>query len=189
MAQNMPVGNTCPTVRMKTMVMTQPGAPIILSMDKTPGSEAAGSPAIAAAPAVSGLVLIIESSGKDARALREQLDANKVSNPVRTVFSVAEAERYLKNEPPYTDRAHCPRPSILFIDAGLPRFDRSVLMRSLKNREEWRNVLIIALVKFEDVTASQRAYAFTADCVMVKPCSKDDVKDMLGRFPEYWALP
>jgi len=157
-------------------------------MDNTSGSEAAGLTAVAAAPAAAGgLVLIIESSGKDARALREQLDANKVSNPVRTVFSVADAERYLKNEPPYTDKAHCPRPRILFVDAGLSRFDRSVLMRSLKNREEWQNVLIIALVKLEDVTASQRAYAFAADCVMVKPCSKSDVKDMMGRFPEYWA--
>ena len=155
-------------------------------MQKVPGADAPAIPIVAGAPPTAGLVLIIESSGKDARALREQLDANNVSNPVRTVFSVAEAERYLKNEPPYTDRAHCPRPSILLIDSSLPRFDRSALMRSLKSGEEWKNVLIIALVKLENVTASQHAYAFEADCVLVKPCSKNDVKDVLGRFPEYW---
>ena len=141
----------------------------------TPGQETAGP------------ILIIEGSGREAGVLREQLEASKVLNGVRTVFCVGEAERYLNNEPPYTNLARCPKPRVLFIDASLPKLDRSELMRRLERGAEWQSVLVIALVRLEDATASQRAYAFGADCVLVKPCSMEDIADVIARFPEYWT--
>lgn len=79
-------------------------------------------------------------------------------------------------------RALAERPDIILMDIGLPVLDGISATRELRQREEMRNTLIVALTAHHET--EYRANALTAGCdaYLTKPIDFDWLIDLLNRL-------
>ena len=135
----------------------------------------------------SKVVLIVEDYEDDAKLLEMLLTNAGVANPVRTVLSAEQAIAYLKDAPPYWDRAKYPLPSVIFLDLKLPGIDGFEFLRWLRATPPLQRAFIVVLSATGDLTSVQAAYALGANSFLVKPCREADLLNLITCYPDLWT--
>lgn len=74
------------------------------------------------------------------------------------------------------------RPKIVLMDIGMPRLDGIAATRRLREREEMRDTLIVALTAHHETEYRADALAAGCDAYLTKPIDFDWLIDLLGRL-------
>jgi CheY-like chemotaxis protein len=135
---------------------------------------------------MSGAVLLVEDSKRDAEAIEVLLRSVGVSNQVIAVHDGAQAIAYLNGDDPYSDRQKFPFPSVLLLDLRMPEIDGFDVLEWIKSQPQLNQFLIVVLSAYDGIREVTHAYSLGAKSFLVKPCNRDDMKNLLKSFPEYW---
>jgi len=130
--------------------------------------------------------LLVEDSEDDAFFFMKTLGRSGLGNPLRRVEDGPQALAYLGGQFPYADRALFPTPSILLLDLRLPRLDGWELLKFVRSRREFDELLVVVLtgsLREEDI---RQAHGMGANCYLNKPCRPEDLQSLATTFPEHW---
>lgn len=79
-------------------------------------------------------------------------------------------------------KAIAERPDIILMDIGLPILDGIDATRALRQREEMRDVLIVALTAHHETEYRANALSAGCDAYLTKPIDFDWLNDLLSRL-------
>jgi two-component system cell cycle response regulator DivK len=79
-------------------------------------------------------------------------------------------------------KALAERPRIILMDIGLPVLDGIAATRALRQREEMRDVLIVALTAHHETEYRANALSAGCDAYLTKPIDFDWLIDLLSRL-------
>ena len=134
------------------------------------------------------LILIAEDFEHDVMFLQHALSQAGVSNPVHVVNDGQEVFAYLKGEHAFFDRERFPLPGVLFLDLNMPYSDGFEVLEWLKTQPQFDQMLVIVLSGAFDAREVNRAYHLGADSFLTKPCSRQDVENLIEYFPDSWIV-
>ena len=80
------------------------------------------------------------------------------------------------------EKALAERPEIILMDIGLPRLDGIAATRRIREREEMRDTLIVALTAHHETEYRANALSAGCDAYLTKPIDFDWLIDLLGRL-------
>jgi two-component system response regulator len=133
-------------------------------------------------------LLLIEDSKSDAELLEAALRAAKVANPVRHMMDGAQAMAFLKARENSAPVAQGEIPSVLLLDLRLPRANGFEILGYLQMSfafSEMLKVVVSDLTYIEDI---RTAYAMGAQAFLSKPVHRQDVEELVTRYPTHWEL-
>jgi CheY-like chemotaxis protein len=133
-------------------------------------------------------ILIAEDDENDAMILQRALRKAGFNNPFHISKDGADVIRYLKGEPPYTDRNKFRFPRILFTDLKMPNLDGFELLAWLKDHEECNVIPRLVLSASQQEEDVQRAYRLGVNSYLVKPGTFEALVSALKLVLDYWLL-
>jgi CheY-like chemotaxis protein len=136
---------------------------------------------------MSKMILIAEDDENDAKALVDCLQKSGAVNPITLVGDGKDVIAYFKGEGHYKDRVKYPQPSILLLDLKMPRLGGFEVLEWLHHGERSKGILIIILTGYE-LGNIRRGYELGARSFLPKPCSVDDIQNLIRTYPTYWEI-
>src|SRR4029079_5971139 len=109
-------------------------------------------------------------------------------NPVQTVSDGDLALSYLKGDGAFANRDRFPLPSILLLDLKMPRVSAFQVMEWLQTQPQFKKLLIIVLSGHNQLREVQGAYKLGAHSFLIKPCTGDDIGNLMLWFSEHWEV-
>lgn len=97
-----------------------------------------------------------------------------------------EAVEYLKGEPPFTDRAAHPLPSLLLLDLKMPRFDGFDVIEWVRRQPALRRLIILVLSNSDLPEDINRAYDLGANSYLVKGTWPAEMEGLARQLESYW---
>lgn len=135
---------------------------------------------------MSKVILIADDDEDDALAISQTLSHAGVKNPLITVSDGAAVIAYFTGVGLYSNREKFPLPGVLLLDLKMPRISGFSVMEWLKERYDPREFLTVVLTGHGELENVRRAYALGARSFLTKPCSVEDVKNLVQGYPTYW---
>ena len=86
----------------------------------------------------------------------------------------------------FANRKKYPLHGILFVDVNLPNAQAFTFLEWMRRQVECRSLLVIAVSGVNDLRAVRRACGAGAQSFRLKPCRRDDLKNLMHWFPDYW---
>jgi len=77
---------------------------------------------------------------------------------------------------------------IVFFDLKLPDKSGFELLKLLQERRAFSNTLKVVVSQIEDMEQIRKAYRLGADSFLTKPVGHQDLKELIGAFPDNWLL-
>lgn len=133
-------------------------------------------------------VLIVDDSEDDILLLRHVLEAADVVNPITVLRDGEQALAYLTGGGQYADRAKHPLPDVLILDLRMPLVDGFEVLQWIKQQSHLSDMLLIVLSGAKDVWTVARAYDLGARVFLTKPCTREDVGNLIKTHKEYWMV-
>lgn len=133
-------------------------------------------------PAKLRAILLAEDSQDDERLFLRVLRQAGVENPVNVVRDGDETIAYLKGEGVYADRKKFPLPCALFLDLRMRRVDGWEVLKWLRKRDDFSDLLVVVLTVFDEPKAIMEAYRMGAHSFLIKPFETRDVKNLAQYF-------
>jgi CheY-like chemotaxis protein len=134
----------------------------------------------AAAP-LPGILFVADESNEFA-VVRNQLQKNKLRNPINLVGTVDEMFNYLHGEIPYQDRVRFSLPAVIIMDVSRPEVEGLRAQAMLRSSLKFRHIPIIVIGSARKGLALRTAVDLGADAFMVKPFSTEDFKGIVGKL-------
>ena len=124
-------------------------------------------------------ILLVDDSENDLVLMRAAFEMAKCNIPVQEVRNGEEAIAYLKEEGPYCDRNQFPLPTVMLLDANMPKksgFDVLAWVRAQPVLKRLAIIILTASMRSEDV---ERAFDLGATSFLVKPSSLEALAAMM----------
>jgi len=134
------------------------------------------------------MILIAEDNEEDMLAVLDALRKAGVQNPVQTVSDGSSALAYYRGDGAFADRARFPMPDILLLDLKMPRVGGFEVMEWLQQQAHLKKLLIIVLSGYDQLREVQKAYQLGAHSFLIKPCTANDIQNLMRWFAEYWEI-
>jgi CheY-like chemotaxis protein len=115
--------------------------------------------------------------------MREALRTVASQPSLRVVSDGDEALRYLRRQ---AEHAEATRPSLIFMDLNLPRFDARDVLRQLKNDPHLRTIPIAVLTSSDADRDVREVYELHANCYLRKPVDLDDYLSKVRQTIHFW---
>jgi CheY-like chemotaxis protein len=133
-------------------------------------------------------ILLVEDDENDATLMKMAFEKNKITNPVQWVRDGLEAVAYLNGDDAYADRAKYPFPEVLLLDLKMPRMTGMELLAWISEHPDFRIIPTIIMTSSRQELDIEKAYNLGANTYMTKPCSFDELAQMVKLTHEYWAV-
>jgi len=131
-------------------------------------------------------ILIADDNENDAFAINATLKRAGINNSLMMVSDGSDVIAYFKGDKGYGDRTKFPRPSVLLLDLKMPRIGGFAVLEWLREKKELENLLVIVLTGHGELENLKRAYELGARSFLVKPCSVEDVGNLVRAYSMYW---
>lgn len=128
-------------------------------------------------------ILLIEDHPADVRLMREALRSFPSVPSLHVVSDGGEALRYLRRE---AEHAGAPRPSLIFMDLNLPKFDSREVLRQVKGDPSLRTIPIAVLTSSDADKDVREVYELYANCYLRKPVDLDDYLETVRQTIHFW---
>ena len=132
-------------------------------------------------------ILLVEDDENDATLMKMAFEKNKLHNPVQWVRDGLDAVSYLNGDGQYADRATYPFPEVLLLDLKMPRMTGLELLAWINDHPDFRIIPTIIMTSSRQELDIEQAYNLGANTYMTKPCSFDELAQMVKVTHEYWA--
>lgn len=133
-------------------------------------------------------ILIAEDDENDAMILQRALRKAGFGNPFHISGNGADVIKYLKGEPPYTDRSVYRFPRMLITDLKMPIMDGFELLTWLQEHQECNLIPRLVLSASQQEDDIQRAYRLGVNSYLVKPGTFDELVKQLRLVFDYWIM-
>ena len=133
-------------------------------------------------------ILLVEDDENDATLMKMAFEKNKIANPVQWVRDGLEAVAYLNGDDAYADRAKYPFPEVLLLDLKMPRMTGMELLAWISEHPQFKIIPTIIMTSSRQEMDIEKAYNLGANTYMTKPCSFDELAQMVKLTHEYWAV-
>jgi CheY-like chemotaxis protein len=131
-------------------------------------------------------ILIVDDCIDDTADLRKSLVSIGIINPIFIVPCCSEAMSYLEGLSRYSDRTQFPLPAVIFLDLKFPGMDGFEFLKWIRDRHEFRKILVVAVSGYADLHSVRRAYEGGANSFVTKPCGVTDLKNLVQGFSGPW---
>lgn len=128
--------------------------------------------------------LLVEDDDDHAKIIERNLEQNGVQNTVTRVTDGAEAMKYLRAEPPFTNRA---RPDIILLDLKLPKVDGHEVLKRIKEDNALSQIPVVIMTTSDAESDRARAYQYHANSYLVKPIDFEKFRQMVKDLSMYWG--
>lgn len=133
-------------------------------------------------------ILLVEDEENDAMLVKMAFEKNNIPNPVQWVRDGMEAIAYLNGEGPFADRKKYPFPEVLLLDLKMPRMTGLELLAWIHEHPDFKIIPTIIMTSSKQEMDIEKAYNLGANTYMTKPCSFDELANMVKLTHEYWAM-
>ena len=133
-------------------------------------------------------ILVVEDNEEDAMVVLNALRNAGVKNSVHTVSDGDLAVAYLRGDGAFADRRRFPLPGILLLDLKMPRVSGFEVMQWLQTQPQFKKLLIIILSGHNELREVQQAYKLGAHSFLIKPCTAQDIENLMRWFTEHWEV-
>ena len=128
-------------------------------------------------------ILIIEDNPADVRLMREALRAVEPPVTISVASDGEEALLILHRKGQY---AEAPRPSLIFLDFNLPKYDSKDLLQQIKADPELRLIPIAVLTTSNADRDVRDAYQRFANCYLNKAADLDGFFRVIQSAAHFW---
>lgn len=137
---------------------------------------------------MSKIVLIVDDDENDVFAISETLSNAGVKNPLITVSDGADVISYFAGMGRYADREKFPLPRVLLLDLKMQRMGGFSVMEWLNQQHKSvrADLLVVVLTAHGELENVRRAYQLGARSFLTKPCSVDDVRNLVRGYSTFW---
>lgn len=132
-------------------------------------------------------ILHVEDDANDVllvqRALRKAAAATRI-------FSVNDGDQaiaYLSGQPPFASREQYPLPNLVLLDLKMPRKSGLEVLQWLRERKEFRRVVVAIFTSSKHDQDISRAYELGANSYLVKPVGFDSLSETIKCVNHYWG--
>jgi CheY-like chemotaxis protein len=128
-------------------------------------------------------LLLVEDSLTDAELIQSAFEENRFALNLRHVLDGVEALDYLRQRPPYQERA---RPDLMLLDLNLPRKDGREVLAEIKADDELRCMPVIILTTSAAEADLEAAYHHHANAFLTKPVDFEAFMNVIRQVGEFW---
>ena len=128
-------------------------------------------------------VLLVEDNPGDVRLTMEALRSAKVRNNVNVLSDGADVLRYLRQEPPYSDK---PRPDLILLDLNLPRKSGHEVLEELKQDARLKSIPVVILPSSSAEADIAKSYKLHASSYVQKPVGLDEFLTAVQSIEGFW---
>jgi CheY-like chemotaxis protein len=128
-------------------------------------------------------ILIIEDNPADVRLMQEALRSLDPPVTIHVAVDGEQALSFLHNQGPYLN---APRPSLIFLDFNLPKFDSKDLLQQIKSHPTLRLIPVAVLTTSTAERDVREAYQRFANCYLAKAPDLDGFFRVLQSAAHFW---
>ena len=132
--------------------------------------------------------LMVEDNVDHAELMMDAFHDFNIKNMINHVLDGEDAIRYLKNEPPYEDKAKFFRPDIVFLDIRMPRQGGIETLKIIKNDEELTTIPVVMVSTSNTAPEIQECYSLGASGYVTKPMEFESFSKKMKELNYYWVL-
>ena len=114
-------------------------------------------------------ILIADDDADFVMLLKAAFEETHADNRIRVVEDTAKAQKYLKNETPYEDRARFPIPGLVVLDLRLPLQDGITLLRWMRQLPRLDGLPVVILTGAEFPNQEEAVLQSGANGYFIKP--------------------
>src|SRR4051812_31070214 len=108
-------------------------------------------------------ILIAEDRDDDVFIIKRGLVRAQIEIHLQVVRDGEEAISYLAGSGKYSDRDAFPLPWLLLLDLKMPRLDGFDVLKWIRQRPDFKSLIVVVLTSSEDIRDVNRAYALGAN--------------------------
>src|SRR5215468_9602267 len=116
-----------------------------------------------------GHILVADDDADFVMLLKAAFEEAHADNPIRVAEDSVQAQKYLKNEPPFEDRAAFPIPGLIVLDLRLPPHDAIPLLRWIRQQPWLDGLPVVILTGSEFPNQEEVALQSGANAYFIKP--------------------
>lgn len=133
-------------------------------------------------------VLMVEDNIDHAELMMDVFLDFNILNKIEHVGDGEQAIAYLKNLPPYEDKARYQRPNIVFLDVRMPKLDGISTLKIIKQDSEINTIPVVMVSTTQTAPEIKECYAIGASGFVTKPLQFDDFQKKMKELNYYWVL-
>lgn len=131
-------------------------------------------------------ILLVEDNPDHAELVIRELGQHAVANRVRWLTDGEQALDYLMRRGEFAAPTSSPRPHLVLLDIGLPRFDGLEVLARLKASPHHKAIPVVIMTTSQAEADKARAYESHANAYVVKPLDFDGFHDMMKDLGFFW---
>ena len=128
-------------------------------------------------------VLLVEDNPGDIRLTQEALKESEMDIALDVVSDGEQALDFLMKRNKFADAQ---RPHIILLDLNLPKKNGVEVLKEIKSHESLKKIPVIVLTTSDADHDISKAYAFNANCYILKPVDFDDFAKVIRLIEIYW---
>lgn len=128
-------------------------------------------------------VLLVEDNPGDIRLTQEALKESKMDIMLDVVTDGEQALDFLMRRNKFVDAA---RPNVILLDLNLPKKNGIEVLKEAKAHESLKKIPVIVLTTSDADHDISKAYAYHANCYILKPVDFDDFSKVIQLIETYW---
>jgi two-component system response regulator len=133
------------------------------------------------------IVILMADDDPDDRELAEAaLQESRLANQLHVVEDGEQLMAYLRNQPPYEDKAAHPRPGLILLDLNMPRKDGREALAEIKADPRLRPIPVIVLTTSRAEEDVFRSYDLGVNSFISKPVTFDGLVQVMRVLGRYW---
>jgi two-component system response regulator len=133
-----------------------------------------------------GHILIADDDPDFVLLMKAAFEEARADNPIHVVEDSAQALKYLRNEPPYQDRAAFPIPGLIVLDLRLPPHDGIPLLRWIREQPWLDGLPVVILTGSEFPNQEEAALRTGANAYFIKPFQFTKLVALAHQLRDIW---
>jgi DNA-binding response OmpR family regulator len=131
-------------------------------------------------------ILIADDDADFVMLLKAAFEEAHADNQIHVVPDSTQAQKYLKNEAPYEERAPVPVPGLIILDLRLPPSDAIPLLRWIRQQPHLDGLPVVILTGSEFPNQEEVALQSGANGYFIKPFQFSKLVALAQQFRDTW---
>lgn len=134
------------------------------------------------------VILVAEDNEDDVHFLRRAFAKAGLSRSVVFVRDGEEVIKYLMHQPPFDDPTLCPKPTLLLLDARMPKIDGPEVLLWLQRHPELSPLPVLVCTSALTPEQRERAVQLGAGACLQKPFALEEWEAMVEHLKNFASL-
>ncbi|WP_444994465.1 response regulator [Aliikangiella sp. IMCC44359] len=133
-------------------------------------------------------ILLVEDNLDHAELMIDACREFNIKNAIYHVTDGLKAIAYLRNEPPYENKASSDYPNIIFLDLKMPGQDGLTTLKIIKEDEKLKHIPVVMVSTSKTEPEILSCYSLGACGYVSKPLQFEEFSRKIKELNYYWIL-